>query len=61
MVDPFHDPEADNALFEGIEKPVRVPPQRRVERVRANINDAPFVDAVVDAFRAIMPKIQKRA
>ena len=39
---PFHDPEADNALFEAIEKTVRQTPQRRVERVRANINDDAF-------------------
>ena len=58
---PFHDPEADNALFEAIEKTVRQTPQRRVERVRANINDEPFVDAVIDAFNAITPKLQRRA
>jgi len=46
---PFHDPEADNALFEAIGKTVRQTTQRRVERVRANINDTPFVDAVVEA------------
>jgi uncharacterized protein (UPF0261 family)/ABC-type branched-subunit amino acid transport system ATPase component len=58
---PFHDPEADNALFEAIEKTVRQTPQRRVERVRANINDLPFVEAVVSAFRSIAPKLQRRA
>lgn len=57
----FHDPEADNALFEAIEKTVRGTPQRRVERVGANINDAPFVEAAVEAFRAIAPKLQRRA
>lgn len=57
----FHDPEADNALFEAIEKTVRATPQRRVERVGANINDTPFVDAAVEAFRAIAPKTQRRA
>ncbi|UVK54216.1 ABC transporter permease [Mesorhizobium sp. AR02] len=58
---PFHDPEADNALFEAIEKTVRRTPLRHVERVRANINDAPFVDAVIAAFHAITPKLQRRA
>jgi uncharacterized protein (UPF0261 family) len=58
---PFHDPEADNALFESIEKTVRQTPQRRVERQRGNINDAVFVDAVVDAFRSIAPKLMRRA
>ncbi|MCA0051027.1 ABC transporter permease [Mesorhizobium sp. B283B1A] len=58
---PFHDPEADNALFEAIEKTVRRTPLRHVERVRANINDTPFVDAAVAAFHAITPKLQRRA
>ena len=58
---PFHDPEADNALFEAIEKTVRPGPTRRVERVKANINDAPFVEAIVGAFRSITPKLMRRA
>jgi hypothetical protein len=32
-----------------------------VERVRANINDQAFADAVVDAFGAISPSERKRA
>jgi uncharacterized protein (UPF0261 family)/ABC-type branched-subunit amino acid transport system ATPase component len=58
---PFHDPEADHALFEAIEKTVRQTPQRRVERVKANINDVPFVEAVVGAFRSIAPRLGRRA
>ncbi|PTE07069.1 ABC transporter permease [Mesorhizobium helmanticense] len=58
---PFHDPEADNVLFEAIEKTVRRTPLRHVERVRGNINDTPFVDAVISAFHAITPKLQRRA
>jgi len=58
---PFHDPEADNALFEAIERTVRPAASRRVERVRANINDASFVQAALDAFRSITPKLQRRA
>jgi uncharacterized protein (UPF0261 family)/ABC-type branched-subunit amino acid transport system ATPase component len=58
---PFHDPEADNALFEAIERTVRVSPTRQVMRVKANINDAAFVDAAVAAFEGIMPKMQRRA
>lgn len=57
----FHDPEADNALFEAIEKTVRQTPLRHVERVRANINETPFVDAAINAFHAITPKLQRRA
>jgi uncharacterized protein (UPF0261 family)/ABC-type branched-subunit amino acid transport system ATPase component len=58
---PFHDPEADNALFEAIERTVRVSPTRQVMRVKANINDPAFVDAAVAAFEGIMPKMQRRA
>jgi uncharacterized protein (UPF0261 family)/ABC-type branched-subunit amino acid transport system ATPase component len=57
----FHDPEADAALFEAIEKTVRPTSRRVVERVRANINDGAFVDAVIDAFTAIAPPISRRA
>jgi uncharacterized protein (UPF0261 family)/ABC-type branched-subunit amino acid transport system ATPase component len=58
---PFHDPEADDALFEAIEKTVRPTSRRRVQRVRANINDAAFVDAVVEAFDLIAPARSKSA
>jgi uncharacterized protein (UPF0261 family) len=58
---PFHDPEADAALFEAIEKTVRPTSKRGVERVRANINDTAFVDAVIDAFVSISPPVSKRA
>lgn len=58
---PFHDPEADAALFDAIEKTVRPTSRRRVERVRANINDPAFVDAVIEAFVAISPSASKRA
>ena len=58
---PFHDPEADEALFEAIEKTVRPTSRRRVQRVRANINDAAFVDAVVEAFDLIAPSRSKSA
>ena len=58
---PFHDPEADEALFEAIEKTVRPTSRRRVQRVRANINDAAFVDAVVEGFDVIAPARSKSA
>jgi uncharacterized protein (UPF0261 family)/ABC-type branched-subunit amino acid transport system ATPase component len=58
---PFHDPEADRALFEAIEQTVRVSAQRRVERVPANINDPAFVEAVVAAFHAVAPKLKRSA
>jgi uncharacterized protein (UPF0261 family)/ABC-type branched-subunit amino acid transport system ATPase component len=58
---PFHDLEADAALFEAIEKTVRQTSRRVVERVRANINDTAFVDAVIQAFGSIAPPVSKRA
>jgi uncharacterized protein (UPF0261 family) len=57
---PFHDPDADAALFEAIEKTVRQTARRKVERVKANINDPAFVDAVIAAFEQIAPKISGR-
>jgi uncharacterized protein (UPF0261 family) len=58
---PFHDPEADAALFEAIEKTVRQTGKRRVERVKGNINDDGFVTALVAAFHSVVPPISKRA
>jgi uncharacterized protein (UPF0261 family)/ABC-type branched-subunit amino acid transport system ATPase component len=57
----FHDPEADVALFEAIERTVRRTSRRAVQRVRANINDTLFVDAVIAAFESISPPVNKRA
>jgi len=57
----FHDPEADNALFESLEKTVRQNARRRIERVDANINDEKFVASVVDAFGSIGPRRERRA
>jgi uncharacterized protein (UPF0261 family) len=58
---PFHDPEADEALFEAVEKTVRPTGRRLVERVRANINEPAFADAVVEAFGSISPSVRKQA
>jgi uncharacterized protein (UPF0261 family) len=57
---PFHDPEADNALFEAIEKTLRPTSRRSVSRVKANINDPLFVEAALAAFASITPKILRR-
>ncbi len=58
---PFHDPEADNALFEALEKTVRQTGRRRIERVDANINDAEFVEAAIGAFKDVTPRMERRA
>lgn len=51
---PFHDPEADDALFTAIETNVVQTERRVVSRVAANINDEAFVSAVLDAFDDVM-------
>jgi uncharacterized protein (UPF0261 family)/ABC-type branched-subunit amino acid transport system ATPase component len=58
---PFHDPEADAALFQAIEATFHPTPQRQLLRLPCNINDPAFAAAAVDAFRAISPKLQRRA
>jgi uncharacterized protein (UPF0261 family) len=50
---PFHDPEADAALFGAIEGTVRQTGQRRVTRLPQAVNDAGFAAALVAAFREI--------
>ena len=57
----FHDPEADNALFESLERTVRQTGGRKIERIDANINDEKFAAAVVDAFSSIGPRRERSA
>jgi hypothetical protein len=58
---PFYDPEADDALFEALEKAVRQAARRGFERVDANINDDTFVGAVVGASLTPSPRRERRA
>jgi len=58
---PFHDPEADATLFQALEQTVRQTARRRIERVRANINDDAFVDATAAAFLSVAPRRERRA
>ena len=51
---PFHDPEADEALFTAIESNLITTANRSVSRVAANINDEAFVEATLDAFEDVM-------
>ena len=51
---PFHDPEADQALFAAIESKVNQTADRVVMRVPANINDETFIDAVMASFDDVM-------
>jgi uncharacterized protein (UPF0261 family) len=58
---PFHDPEVDAALFQALERTIRVTARRRVERVRANINDDAFIAAATAAFLAVAPHRERSA
>ena len=50
---PFHDPEADQALFSAIEAGFRNGPDRRLQRRPLHINDPAFSDALVAAWHEI--------
>jgi len=52
---PFHDPEADQALFEAIAGRFREGPNRRLIRTPHHINDPAFAQAVVEALEEINP------
>ncbi|MEM8665293.1 MAG: Tm-1-like ATP-binding domain-containing protein, partial [Pseudomonadota bacterium] len=49
----FHDPAADKALFDALERTVRQTANRKLIRRPENINDPAFAAALVDAFRAL--------
>jgi uncharacterized protein (UPF0261 family) len=46
---PFHDPQADAALFEELEKTWNHQPTRVLRRLPLHINDPAFADALVEA------------
>ena len=50
---PFHDPEADRALFAALEQNFRAGPHRKLLRLPLHINDEAFADALVAAWRAV--------
>lgn len=50
---PFHDPEADAALFDAIRSTFIATPQRRLIELPLNVNDPAFADAVVAEYREI--------
>jgi len=50
---PFHDPEADAALFRAIAETFRPGPNRQLVRLPYNINDPRFSDALVAAFNDV--------
>jgi uncharacterized protein (UPF0261 family) len=50
---PFHDPEADAALFRVLDQTVRQTTNRQLIRIKRHINDPEFSSAVVAAFRVL--------
>src|SRR6185312_5290486 len=52
--EPFHDPEADAALFEALRRSVRQTQRRRLIETRFHINDPGFAAAAVAALREVM-------
>jgi uncharacterized protein (UPF0261 family) len=50
---PFHDPDADAALFGALEAAFQPTEKRRLERLPLHINDPDFSAALVERFRAI--------
>ncbi|MBK6005679.1 Tm-1-like ATP-binding domain-containing protein [Ramlibacter ginsenosidimutans] len=50
---PFHDPEADRALFTAIETNFRAGPDRQLKRLPLHINDEAFAQALVAAWREV--------
>ncbi|MEO6895820.1 MAG: Tm-1-like ATP-binding domain-containing protein [Caldimonas sp.] len=50
---PFHDPEADRALFAALEQHFRPGPNRKLQRLPFHINDEAFADALVDAWHDV--------
>ncbi|CAL8971792.1 hypothetical protein RHODGE_RHODGE_03074 [Rhodoplanes serenus] len=51
---PFHDPEADAALIDALERTIVQTAQRRLIRLPLAMNDPPFADALVAHFREIV-------
>jgi uncharacterized protein (UPF0261 family)/ABC-type branched-subunit amino acid transport system ATPase component len=58
---PFHDPEANRALFSAIEKGFRPGPNRKLVRLPLHINDEAFARALVAAWQEVSaPSVQAR-
>ncbi|MDR7300474.1 Tm-1-like ATP-binding domain-containing protein [Haloactinomyces albus] len=51
---PFHDPEADAALFETLEREVQQNGNRLISRSRYNVNDPEFVAELLAAFHEVV-------
>jgi len=57
---PFHDPAADQALFDAIRSGWKAAPNRQLLELDLHINDPAFASALVDSFRAIATEATDR-
>jgi uncharacterized protein (UPF0261 family) len=57
----FHDPEADQALFDALEKTLKQTASRRLLRLPLHINDPAFSAALAQNFRDIAPPLRGNA
>ena len=57
---PFHDPEADRALFETIAQRFRAGADRKLLRLPLHVNDEAFADALVAAWREVAASAEQR-
>lgn len=56
---PFHNPEADAALFQALEETIQQNDRRRLIRLPQNINDPAFSDALVSHFAEVMSERER--
>ena len=57
---PFHDPEADAALFKALKETVRQTTNRQLISLPHNINDAEFAAAIISTFRGFHGSLAHR-
>lgn len=55
---PFFNPEADEALFDELERNLETAPHRTVQRLPYHINDVEFSLALVETFRSLWQRFQ---
>jgi uncharacterized protein (UPF0261 family)/ABC-type branched-subunit amino acid transport system ATPase component len=55
---PFHDPDADRALFAALEERFRAGAEKKLVRLPNHINDEAFIDALVAAWREVAARPQ---
>ena len=58
---PFHDPDADRALFTALEERFRPSADRKLVRLPMHVNDESFADALVAAWREVAATAQRNS